>query len=255
MILHCYCLPSQTTHELQPMDKSVFGTSEHYWDEQVLLFYSHSTDRTLTKHRFGTIFTEAWDKAATPANIKEGFHATGVYPFNPSVIPDRAFAPSLVTPNEDTQVSNSVTVFEMPAAAPLSQKKTHKASPVPGKSSRVVSSTSNPDVVSAGRDDDADMKGNAITTPSQQIPEHSRVLTPKSFRSILSTPWKFLTNARRSMSLDKSAVVLKTNLFSVKQPLTRMIRNVLLVLLGERKEQNPVHRSLNEIGSLLSAIC
>jgi len=57
------------------------------------------------------------------------------------------------------------------------------------------------------------------------------------------------------MSLDKSAVVLKTNLFSVKQPLTRMIRNVLLVLLGERKEQNPVHRSLNEIGSLLSAIC
>ena len=43
---HCHitllCLPSQTTHELQPMDKSVFGPFEHYWDEQVLLFYCHS---------------------------------------------------------------------------------------------------------------------------------------------------------------------------------------------------------------------
>jgi hypothetical protein len=42
------CLPSQTTHG-QPMDKSIFGPLEHYWDEQVLLFYRHSTDRTLTK--------------------------------------------------------------------------------------------------------------------------------------------------------------------------------------------------------------
>ena len=210
------------------------------------------TDCTLTKQRFGKIFTEARDKAATPANIKAGFHATGIYPFNPSVIPDRAFAPSLVTPNEDAQVSNSVTVFETPAAAPLSQKKTHKVSPVLGTSSRVVPSTSNLDVVSVGREDVADMKRNAIITPSQQTPEHSQVLTPNSFRSIPSTPREFLINARRRMSLNTQAVVLKTNLFSVKQPLTRMIRKVLLVLLGERKEQNPVHRSLYKVGSLLS---
>ena len=175
-----FCLLSQTTHELQPMDKSVFGQFEHYWAEQVLLFYSHSTDHKLTKQIFGKIFTEAWDEAATPANIKAGICATGIYPFNPSIIPDRAFAPSLVTPNEDIQVSNIVTVFEMPAAAPLSQKKTHKASPVPGTSSRVAPSTINPDVVSAGRDV-ADMKRNAIITASQQTPEHSQVLTPNSF--------------------------------------------------------------------------
>jgi len=65
-----------------------------------------------------------------------------------------------------------VPVFETPAAAPLSQKKTHKAPPVPGISSRVAPSISNPDVVSAGTDV-ADMKRNAIITPSQQTPEHS----------------------------------------------------------------------------------
>ena len=63
------CLLSQTTHELQRMDRSVFGPFAHYWDEQVLLFHSHSRDHTITKRRSGKIFTEAWDKAATPANI------------------------------------------------------------------------------------------------------------------------------------------------------------------------------------------
>jgi len=48
-----------------------------------------------SKHSFGKIFTEAWDKAATPANIKAGFFATGIHPFNPSISPDEAFAPSL----------------------------------------------------------------------------------------------------------------------------------------------------------------
>jgi hypothetical protein len=179
------------------MFKCVFGPFEHYWDKQVLLFYSHNTDCTLTKQRFRKIFTEVWDKAATPANSKLGFSVTGIYPFNPSIFPDKAFAPSLVIQNEDDQVCNIVTVFEAPAAAPLSQKKTCKASPMPGTSSRVAPSTSNLDVVTADREDIADMKKYAIITPSQQTPEHSQVLTPNSFQSILSTPQKFLTKARR----------------------------------------------------------
>ena len=66
--------------------------------------------------------------------------------FNPSIFPDEAFAPSLVIQNEDDQVSNTVTVFETPAAASLSQKKTCNAFPVPGTSSRVAPSTSNPNI-------------------------------------------------------------------------------------------------------------
>ena len=77
---------------------------------------------------------------------------------------------------------------------------------MPGTSSRVVPSTSNPDVVSAGREDVADVKRNPIITASQQTPEHSQFITPNSFQSILSTPQKFLTSARRRMSLKNWAV-------------------------------------------------
>lgn len=33
-----YCLPSNTTHELQPLDKSVNKSYEHHWDQEVLLY-------------------------------------------------------------------------------------------------------------------------------------------------------------------------------------------------------------------------
>jgi len=62
MTLTLLCLPSQTTHELQPMFKPVFGPFEHYWDKQVLLFYSHSTDRILTSRDFARFSLKYWIK-------------------------------------------------------------------------------------------------------------------------------------------------------------------------------------------------
>ena len=33
-----FCLPSNTTHELQPMDKCVFRSFEHFWDQKILAY-------------------------------------------------------------------------------------------------------------------------------------------------------------------------------------------------------------------------
>ncbi|XP_018578485.1 uncharacterized protein LOC108916669, partial [Anoplophora glabripennis] len=71
-----YCLPCNTTHELQPMDKSVFRSFEYHWDDQVLQYWSRHKDRNITKMRFGEIFSVVWDKSVPPANIKAGFAAT-----------------------------------------------------------------------------------------------------------------------------------------------------------------------------------
>lgn len=92
-----YCLPSNTTHELQPLDKSVFRSYEHYWDEELIKYWQHHNDRVLTKKLFGKVFSAVWDKCMTMSNIKAGFRATGIYPYDPEAIPKEAFAPSTAT--------------------------------------------------------------------------------------------------------------------------------------------------------------
>ena len=104
------------------MDKFVFGVE---WN--VLPLYGHSSSAlAVTKLRFGGIFIETPDKADMSANSTSWYRATGVYPINPTVIPDANFAPSLLTHSEDTQVYKVVTATETPTAAFLSQQKDRK---------------------------------------------------------------------------------------------------------------------------------
>lgn len=91
------CLPSNTTHELQPMDKSVFGPFETFWDDELMNFWTTFEDHEFNKQRFGYVFTPVWDKSATPKNVKAGFEACGIFPLNPNKIPEEAFAPSQTT--------------------------------------------------------------------------------------------------------------------------------------------------------------
>lgn len=111
-----YCLPSNTTHELQPLDKAVFKSFESNWDQELLKYWDVNPERTLNKARFNIILSKVWPKCMTPENLCSGFRATGIYPFNPSILPDCVFAPSVPTnqelhqsanPNEDPDVQFS----------------------------------------------------------------------------------------------------------------------------------------------------
>ncbi len=88
--IHLYCLPANTTHELQPLDRSVFRSFEHFWDEELLKYWDRFPDRVLNKSRFGFIFTPVWQKCMTPSNIESGFRVTGKCSFSPSLLPPRS---------------------------------------------------------------------------------------------------------------------------------------------------------------------
>ena len=96
-----FCLPSCTSHELQPLDKSVFRSFEHFWDEEVVKFFRTNPDRSLTKDLFGKIFAPVWLKCMTMSNIQNGFRACGIWPFDEDAIPEEAFEPSALTQMEN----------------------------------------------------------------------------------------------------------------------------------------------------------
>lgn len=85
------CLPSHTTHYLQPLDRAVFKSVKHYFYTACAKWLTNHPNRKLTRIQFGELLSETWGKAATPENAIAGFRATGIYPFNAYAIPDYAF--------------------------------------------------------------------------------------------------------------------------------------------------------------------
>ncbi|KAL7635492.1 UNVERIFIED_CONTAM: hypothetical protein RMT77_014561 [Armadillidium vulgare] len=109
-----YCLPSNTTHELQPLDKAVYRSFEHHWDSEVLTFMEQNPNKKLTKARFNSILSNVWSKSMTHNNIISGFRATGLYPLNPQAIPETSVAPSLLTEAPAPPVSDDVNKVNSP---------------------------------------------------------------------------------------------------------------------------------------------
>ena len=62
----------------------------------------------LQKGHGPAIFCKAWESAITPVNLISGFAATGIWPFNPNVISQNAFAPNtnVQGPPNDSEMSN-----------------------------------------------------------------------------------------------------------------------------------------------------
>ena len=95
-----FTLVPHTTHEMQPLDTTVFGPLKNSWQEACHNFIQRHPGRVITKYQFNEIFSMAWLKSMTPANIISGFKACGVYPFNPKAVLDHdPCEPKLLDPS------------------------------------------------------------------------------------------------------------------------------------------------------------
>lgn len=64
--IHLICLPSHTTHRLQPLDRSFFKPLKAYYNEACNNFVHRTVgERKITKFNFGSIFKTAWCRSAT----------------------------------------------------------------------------------------------------------------------------------------------------------------------------------------------
>ena len=90
-----FCLPPNTTHMTQPLDKGPFSPLKLYWKEECHRYLTDNPGKVVTRYQFSSIFRKAWLKAMTPSNIMGGFKLSGLYPLNRyAVIPKCIQAPS-----------------------------------------------------------------------------------------------------------------------------------------------------------------
>ena len=81
-----FCLPPNTTHLTQPLDKGCFGPLKFYWKEECQTYVSKNPGKVVTRYQFSEIFAKAWAKGMTMKNIIGGFKTTAVFPMNREAI-------------------------------------------------------------------------------------------------------------------------------------------------------------------------
>lgn len=90
-------LPPHTTHMLQPLDKTIFGSLKakynHECDKWML---SHAGQR-ISQFDVAGLFGAAYVKNSTMEKAISGFRCTGLWPFNPDIFTEDDFLPSMTT--------------------------------------------------------------------------------------------------------------------------------------------------------------
>ncbi|KAF8231047.1 hypothetical protein L208DRAFT_1161057, partial [Tricholoma matsutake] len=74
------CLPSHTTHALQPCDVGVFGPLAHAWKSQVT--QASQNNIKIMKDNLLLYYHKAQTIALKSTIIKSAFRQTGMYPFD-----------------------------------------------------------------------------------------------------------------------------------------------------------------------------
>lgn len=82
----CISLPPHSSHITQPLDKAVYGPLKSAFGKELDTWNRENPTSTLSRKEFVAVFSKAWDVALSRENIGSAFQATGLHPFDPSVV-------------------------------------------------------------------------------------------------------------------------------------------------------------------------
>lgn len=89
-------LPAHTSNWLQPCDRTIFKPLKDAYGDVCQQLMNDYAGVVVSKANFCGLLSKAWNKAVTGNNIRSGFKACGIYPFNPDQIPAEAYIPNML---------------------------------------------------------------------------------------------------------------------------------------------------------------
>ena len=89
------CLPSHTTHALQPLDVGVYGPLKGCWGKILKRYKLETCAEAVSKTEFPGLLKQLWEESFTQAHLKAGFRKAGLCPVSKESISKASYAPSL----------------------------------------------------------------------------------------------------------------------------------------------------------------
>ena len=226
--IHLLCLPSHTSHVLQPLDVGVFKSFKSFFSKVCTQYMAKNPGRVITEDILSFLVGNALAQSHTPINIFSGFKKAGIYPFNPGEVSDRQLAPSKAHNNQLSQVPlqfspEQVTQFEkqytegydVPDPNYLAWKNIHHPSP----ESIAATASDSPTSVSVcgakstttATSADSIVSVSVVTTPS--LPSSEEVLS-----ELLVLPNPVRKTGRTRSAINQKAIEISnsTNLQEMK---------------------------------------
>lgn len=106
------CLPSHTSHRLQPLDVALFRSMKAKYNDAVRLWLRDHIGRKVGEEQVAELFGIAYQDAASVKNAVSGFRKAGIEPFDRHIYSEADYAAALMTHKPDPSEATAATADE-----------------------------------------------------------------------------------------------------------------------------------------------
>lgn len=99
--IHIVTLPPHSSHKTQPLDRCFFKPLKDFYSQACEQWLLNNPGRTITQYQVASLFSEAYQRAATIGKAVTSFKTCGIFPMNSSVFGEEDFLPSTVTDQQE----------------------------------------------------------------------------------------------------------------------------------------------------------